>query len=65
MGGLVPDRGGIRSEPHRSHRGNVAYRDVISNDLILNITVLGAAMCGLIIFFLGLWEVRAAPLLMR
>ena len=42
-----------------------AYRDVVSNDLILNTTVLGATFCGLIIFFLGFWAIRAALLLAR
>jgi len=42
-----------------------AYRDVVSNDLILNTTVLGATFWGLIIFFLGFWAIRAALLLAR
>jgi hypothetical protein len=42
-----------------------AYRDVVSNDLILNTTVLGATFWGLIIFFLGFWAIRAALLLTR
>ena len=42
-----------------------AYRDVVSNDLILNATVLGATFWGLIIFFLGFWAIRAALLLAR
>ena len=41
------------------------YRDVVSNDLILNATVLGATVCALIIFFLGFWGIRATLLLTR
>jgi hypothetical protein len=40
-------------------------RDVIFNDLILNTTVLGAVLSGLIIFFLGFWAIRAGLLLVR
>jgi hypothetical protein len=40
-------------------------RDVVSNDLILNTTVLGAVLSGLIIFFLGFWAIRAGLLLGR
>jgi hypothetical protein len=42
-----------------------AYRDVVSNDPILNTTVLGAALWALIVFFLGFWTVRSALLLTR
>ena len=42
-----------------------AYRDVVSNDRILNTTVLGATFWGLIIFFLGFWAIRAVLLLAR
>jgi hypothetical protein len=41
------------------------YRDVVSNDLILNTTVLGAALWALIVFFLGFWAIRATLLLTR
>jgi hypothetical protein len=40
-------------------------RPVVSNDLILNTTVLGAVLSGLIIFFLGFWAIRAGLLLVR
>ena len=40
-------------------------RDVVSNDLILNTTVLGTVLTGLIIFFLGFWAIRAGLLLAR
>jgi hypothetical protein len=39
--------------------------DVVSNNLILNTTVLGAVLAGLIIFFLGFWAIRAGLLLAR
>jgi hypothetical protein len=41
------------------------YRGVVSNDLILNTTVLGGTFLGLVIFFLGFWAIRAARLLAR
>jgi hypothetical protein len=41
------------------------YRDVISNDLILNATVLGATVCAIIIFLLGFWGIRVTLLLTR
>ena len=43
----------------------VPGRDVVSNDLILNTTVLGAVLAGLIIFFLGFWAIRTGLLLAR
>jgi hypothetical protein len=42
-----------------------AYRDVVTNDPILNTTVLGTTSWGLIAFFLAFWGIRAARLLMR
>jgi hypothetical protein len=41
------------------------FRDVVSNDLILNTTVLGATFWALITFFLGFWAIRTALLLYR
>lgn len=41
------------------------YRDVVSNDLILNVTVLGATVCAIITFLLGFWGIRAMLLLTR
>lgn len=41
------------------------FRDVVSNDAILNATVLGTTFWGLIGFFLACWGIRAAMLLNR
>jgi hypothetical protein len=41
------------------------FRDVVSNDLILNTTVLGATFWALISFFLAFWAIRTAMLLNR
>jgi hypothetical protein len=42
-----------------------AYRDVVSNDLIINATLLGTTFWALIIFFIGFWAIRAIWLLTR
>jgi hypothetical protein len=39
-----------------------AYRDVVSDDPILNTRVLGATFAGLVIFVLGFWAIRAVRL---
>lgn len=44
---------------------SAAYRDVVTNDLILNTTVFGTTFWTLIIFFLAFWAIRAALLLIR
>jgi len=41
------------------------FRDVVSNDAVLNATVLGTTFWGLIGFFLAFWGIRAAMLLSR
>jgi hypothetical protein len=41
------------------------FRDVVSNDSVLNTAVLGTTLWGLIGFFLAFWGIRAAMLLSR
>jgi len=41
------------------------YRDVVSNDLIFNATVLAATACAIITFLLGFWGIRATLLWTR